>query len=221
MERRPTFRSLSRFLFVAELSFAVVLLAGCGSKLDATEPGEAYLVYRKAMLDGDVDGIWERTAPSTKQYFEDRYQQLVKMDEKIEEYLPQSDHEVARKQTGTILLDEIDGARGLFERVVEPANVSVSQARRLGSRVQKIRKSKDEKRAQVVTRSGRTYRLVKSGDDGEWYVALEKSMDTLDASFQWLDRNREALTETVNDLLESEKEKREQVIADLMDIEEK
>lgn len=219
MGRRPVSRGLPFRLLLLGLAFALVPLIGCSSKLDPTEPGEAYLMYRKAMLDGDVEGIWKRTAPSTKQYFEDRYQQLVKMEEKIEKYLPQSDHEVARKQTGTVLLDEIDGARGLFEKVTEPSNVSVSQARRLGSLVQKIRKSKDKERAQVVTRSGRTYRMVK--DDGEWYVALEKSMEALDKSFEWLDRNREALTETVNDLLESEKEKREEVIAELMDVEEK
>lgn len=197
----------------------VAVLTGCNSKLDPEEPDEAYLQYRKSMLEGNVDGIWKRTAPSTKEYFRKRYEQLVKMDEKIETYLPQTDHEVARKQTGTVLLDEVDGPRGFFTKVVEPGNVNVTRARELGSLVKKIRKSKDGERAQVVTRTGRKYRMVK-GEDGEWYVALVKSMQAVDESFEWLDRNREALTETVNDLLESEREKREEVIAELMDVEE-
>lgn len=219
MSHRPCSRSVLLRAAILGLLVAAAPLVGCESKLDPKEPGEAYLLYRKAMLEGDVDGIWERTAPSTKSYFEDRYQQLVKMDEKIEKYLPQTDHQVARKQTGTVLLDEMEGGRDLFEKVAKPGNVTVNQARELGSLIEKIRKSKEGDRAQVVTRSGRKYRLVK-GSEGEWYVALVKSMKAVDESFQWLDRNREALTETVNDLLETERKKREKVIAELMDVEE-
>jgi len=216
---RPSSKSRAARLLAALLLTTVGGLGGCQSKLDPREPDEAYLLFRRAMLDGDVEGVWMRTAPSTKSYFEDRYQQLVKMDEKIEQYLPQSDHEVARKQTGTVLLDDIDGARGLFGRVASPEKVDVSRARELGSLVEEIRKSKEGNWAKVVTRSGRTYRMVRA-EDGEWYVALVKSMRAVDESFEWLDRNREALTKTVNDLLESERQKREEVIAELMNVDE-
>ncbi len=192
--------------------------AGCGGELAPTEPDEAYLLYRKAMLEGDVEAMWKRSAESTRRYFEERYEMLHDMDRKIREYLPQSDHKLARKQTGTELLDDIDGPRGLFERIVAPEEMAVDQARRLGSQVGEIRVSKDQRRAEVETRAGRTYRLVKQEDD-EWYVALAESLEALDESFQWLERNEQALTETINDLREEEREEREEIIAELMDVE--
>ncbi|MFB6373896.1 MAG: hypothetical protein ABEN55_12480, partial [Bradymonadaceae bacterium] len=81
------------------------------------------------------------------------------------------------------------------------------------------RLSKNKKKAEVATRGGRTYRMVKQ-DDGEWYIALAESVDALDASFGWLDRNDKALTKTVNELKKEEREKREEIIAELMDVDE-
>jgi hypothetical protein len=206
-------------VFVLAVSIAAVFLAtGCSGELEPDEPDEAYLIYRKALLDGDVATMWERSSKSTHKYFERRYETLVEMDRKIREYLPQSDHKLARKQTGAELLDEIDGARGLFERIVRPDNMPVGQARELGSLVGEIRVSKDETQAKIVTRGGRTYRMVKQ-DDMKWYVALDDSLESLDKSFEWLERNDEALTQTVNDLRKEEREEREEIIADLMDVE--
>jgi len=206
-------------VILAIVASASLSLTACSGELDPTEPSEAYLLFRKALKEGDVDAMWERSADSTKRYVRQRYEQLVEMDRKIEKYLPQTDHKLARKQTGTELLDEIEDGRDLFERIVTPENLEVDEARRLGSLIEEIRLSKDKKKAEVATRGGRTYRLVKQ-DDGEWYVAVAESVDALDASFEWLDRNNEALTQTINDLRQEEREKREEIIADLMDVDE-
>lgn len=207
----------TKLLFTAILVGAVAL-AGCSGELNPEDPGQAYLLFREALVEGDVDGMWDRTAPSTREYFDERYEQLVDMDEKIKNYLPRTDHKLARKQTGTILLDEIDSGRDLFEKIVAPDGVSMSEAQRLGSLIDQIEVSKNNEEARAVTRSGRTYRLVK-GDDDEWYVRLVDSLQAVDKSFEWLERNRSAVSETVNDLLEEEQEEREEIIADLMDVE--
>lgn len=204
---------------VSVLALVSLSVSACSGELDPTEPSEAYLLFRKALKKGNVDAMWKRCSDSTKTYFEQRYEQLVEMDRKIDQYLPQTDRKLARKQTGTELLDEIENGRQLFETVVDPEKLEVDEARRLGSLVKEIRLSKDQKKAEVATRGGRTYRLVKQ-DDGEWYVALAESVQALDASFEWLDRNRKALTQTINDMKEEEREKREEIIAELMDVDE-
>lgn len=212
--------STGRWAVVASVLILVgFAVPGCSGELDPTEPSEAYLLFRKALKKGQVDAMWNRCADSTKQYFEDRHQQLVEMDRKIEKYLPQTDHKLARKQTGTELLDEVENGRALFEKIVTPKKLEVTEAGRLGSLIEEIRLSKNKKKAEVATRGGRTYRMVKQ-DDGEWYVALADSVDALDASFGWLDRNDKALTKTVNELKQEEREKREEIIAELMDVDE-
>lgn len=205
-------------LLFTTLLVGAVAFAGCSGELNPEDPGQAYLLFRDALVEGDVDGMWDRTAPSTREYFDERYEQLVDMDEKIKNYLPRTDHKLARKQTGTILLDEIDSGRDLFEEIVAPEGVSMSEAQRLGSLIDQIEVSKNNEEARAVTRSGRTYRLVK-GEDDEWYVRLVDSLQAVDESFEWLERNRSAVSETVNDLLEEEQEEREEIIADLMDVE--
>lgn len=196
----------------------LLLLPGCSNKLDPREPGEAYLLFRKALQKDDVDAMWKRCSESTHDYFNDRYNELVKMEEKIKKYLPQTDHKLARKQSGTELLEDVENGRDLFEKTVDPKKVAMSEARRLGSLIQAIRVSKDGNTAQVETRSKQKYRLVK-GEEDEWYVALADSVDAVDSSFGWLDRNRKALTKTVNDLIEEERKKREEIIAELMNVE--
>ena len=202
----------------AVLALLSLSLPACSGELDPTDPSEAYLLFRKALQKGDNDAMWNRSAESTKQYFRDRYDLLVEMDRKIEKYLPQTDHKLARKQTGTELLDELESGRDLFDKIVTPDNIDVTEARRLGSLVNEIRLSKDQKKAEVATRGGRTYRLVKQ-EDGQWYVALADSVDALDKAFAWLDRNDKALTKTINELKKEEREKREEIIAELMDVE--
>lgn len=213
----PVFRW--RFGLISVGLAVLVVAAGCGSDADPRQPAGGYQLYRQAVLKGDVETMWKRSSPSTREYFQERYDQLVKMDREIRNYLPQTDHALARKQTGTELLDEVEGPRELFEKIVQPENMPLNRARRNGSEIAKIRMGKKGEVASVETEGGRKYRVVK-GDDGEWYVDLVGSVDAVDASFQWLDDNRKALEKTVNDMVEKRREEREKIIADLMDVDE-
>lgn len=219
MTRRVVTSRIRSIVLCGGIVALCLAAVGCSGELDPTDPGEAYLLFRKAMIEDDVDKMWKRSSQGTRDYFDQRHQQLVQMQQKIEKYLPQTDHKLARKQSGTELLDELEGGRELFERVVKPDRVAMNEARRIGSQVEEIRRSKDGDKAKVQTRSGRTYRLVREGEKGQWYVSLVDSVGSVDKSFAWLDGNMEALTKTVNDLIEEEKEKREEIIAELMDVE--
>lgn len=216
---RPSRLLESAIVPLSVLLATVGFAAGCGSEEDPTKPAGAYRMYRQAVLDGDVEAIWERSSESTHEYFAERYDELVEMDQQIREYLPHTDHELARKQTGTEMLDDIDGPRGLFEKMLKPKNMPMNQARRLGSEIEKIRMGEDREVARVVAAGGREYRVV-LGEDEEWYVDIVASVDAVDKSFEWLDNNQEALEKTVNDIVEKRQEEREEIIADLMDVEE-
>lgn len=203
-------------LLVALLSFVGTF--GCSDELDPTAPDDAFYQFRDALLNGDEELMWERASESTHAYFRDRYEQLQAMDRKIERYLPQTDHKVAREQAGTVLLDEVDGPAGLFKRVVAPEKLEATKAQRIGAQIDTIRLSEDEQHAVLVTRSGQQFEMVR-GEDDEWYVALAESTNAVDESFAWLENNQSALNQTVDDLIAEERQQREKVIAELMDLE--
>lgn len=203
---------------VVTVALAVLMVAGCSSEPEPTSPGGAYRMFRAALVDGDSKAMWERCAPRTHEYFQARYDDLVTMDRKIERYMPQTDHRLARKQAGTELLDKVDGGRALFERVVRPNRIVVNQSRKLGLSVQEIRMSKDESRAVAATYAGQEFRMVK-GENGEWYVRLVESVEAVDEAFAWLRNNKTALEKTIDELVEDERSEREQVIAELFDVE--
>jgi hypothetical protein len=46
----------SVFVLVVSLAAACVT-AGCGGELEPADPEEAYISYRKALLDGDVETV--------------------------------------------------------------------------------------------------------------------------------------------------------------------
>lgn len=207
----------STMVVLAAILVAGGALVGCQSEADPTKPAGAYRMYRQAVLDGDLEAMWKRTSESSHEFFGEKYETLVEMDRQIRKYMPQTDHELARKQTGTEMLDEIDGAQGLFEKMLEPENMPLNQARRLGSEVEKIRMGKDREVARVVAAGGREYRLVR-GEDDEWYVDLVASVDAVKKNFGWLEKNEKALEKTVNDIVEKRQEEREKIIADLMDV---
>jgi hypothetical protein len=123
---------------------------------------------------------------------------------------------LARKQSGTVLLDEIEGARGLFNKVVDLKKLARSRATELGSLVGKVRIAKDKKTAQVETRGGRTYELHRT--NGEWYVNLVDSVPEVDKAFAWLDSNIEALNKTVQDRSQQQQARREEIIAQLFNV---
>lgn len=214
MLHQPVF-SGRLFHFVALLT-AVALMFGCKTERDPTDPEDAYYTFRDALIEGDADAVWERADEQTHAYYEKRYEQLVEMDENIEEYLPQTDHELAREQAGTELLDEVDDGRELFVETFEPGQMPEEEAVEVGSDVDELKLAEDESSAKVITRAGQDYLLTRDEESGEWHVMLTESTDAIDASFAWLDKNRESLRKTVEDQMADKKERREAIIADLM-----
>jgi len=193
-----------------------VVAVGCGPSEDPGDPAGGYNLFRKGLLQTDSDQVWKRLDQRSRDYFQRRYDQLVSMDRKIEQYMRPNEHRLARKQSGTVLLDEIEGPKGLFEQVVDLEKLKANRATELGSLVGGVKVQEDKKTAIIETRGGRTYRMVQQDD--EWYVNLVDSVPAVDESFKWLDKNREALAQTVNDRIEEEKERREEIIAQLFDV---
>ena len=217
MQHRQRFlRSKVSLALVGVIGSLVFVLTGCGDELDPTNPGDAYLIFRDALMEGDAETVWERTDSQTHAYFEDRYKQLVEMDAMIRRYLPQTDHKIARKQSGTVLLDKVDNGRQLFTQVFAGQSVPADEAVEVGSRVDEVRVGEKEKFARVITRAGQQYVLERNPETEQWHVMLVKSTEAVDESFGWLDFNKKALEETVEELIAEEREEREEVIAELM-----
>ena len=204
-------------IIVFGILVALGVATGCSGEPDPTTARGAYTLFQKALSAGDTAALWKRCDQRTHQYFEARYQDLVAMDRKIERYLPRTDHKLARKDAGTVLLEQVGSGRELFERVVRPAQIVVDRPKELGAEIREIRMSEDESRAVIETMAGQTFRVVRA-DDGRWRVALVDSVPAVERSFKWLANNRDALEETVNELIADEKAEREQVIAELFPV---
>jgi hypothetical protein len=196
------------------------LLAGCASELDPTEPEGAYYLFRDAMLQGDGEEVWKRTDAETHRYFQERYEDLVDMEETIEKFLPQTDHRIARKQSGAILLDEVDDGRELFLKIFTPENIPDDQAIRIGSDIDELILAEDESAAKVVTRAGQEYVLTRDEESEKWRVMLVRSSESIEESMGWVGQNESALQQTVEDLIAEERDKREAIIAELMNLKE-
>ncbi len=159
--------------------------------------------------------MWQQSDSNTHDYFEQHYQTLVQMDETITDYLPQTDHQLARRQAGTVLLDKIDDSQGLFAEVVRPQAVVIDQAKKLGLNVDKIKISEDQRAAEVVTRAEQTFHLTRE-DESRWRVNLVQSLPSLRTRLKWIDNNQSALEKTVDKRIDEEQKRREAIIADLM-----
>ncbi len=207
--------SVGLIAVVVTTALVATAIAGCGGEPDPSSPDDAYQIFRTALFEADAETMWERTDPQTRDYFEDRYERLVEMDELIERYLPQTDHRIARTQSGAELLDEIESGRLLFVTMMQPGPFVDDDAVELGARLQELRMAEDGQSAVAVTRGGQEFVLVT--DDDHWYVNLVESGSFLETTFQWLTDNEEALEQTVEDLIEEERQVREEIIADLMD----
>jgi hypothetical protein len=205
-------------LVVSLIGFVALVATGCGEETDPTSAEGAYLDARKALVEGDGARLWARCDDRTHRYFKRRYETLVQMDETIEQYLPQTDRDLARRQAGTELLDSVEGPKALFERIVRPQKLVVDQPRRLGLNIEKIQLSQDQSAAVVVTRAGQKFHLVK-GDDAHWYVDLVESVPALRERLAWIEENRTALEKTVDKRIAEERERREAVISELMGVE--
>lgn len=204
--RRPYFLLLISFL----------LLSACSSELDPMEPDGAYLLFRQALLDGDQETIWSGCDKSTHDYFQTRYDSLKAMDEDIIRYLPQADHRIAKRQSGVILTREIKDGKGLFMKVFQPDALPKTEAIALGSEIEEINLSKDEKSALVITRAAQKFYLTRESADARWFVMLPKSVPEAAAAMKWVEENQQALRQTVDDLISEERTEREVIIGELM-----
>lgn len=201
---------------VVLLCAMVGLLAGCSDELDPTNPGDAYLMFRDALFEGDSDKVWQRLDSQTHEYFQQSYVELEEMSKTIERYLPQSDHRLAKSQSGAKLLNEVSDGKTLFIRVFTPKELPNEEAYRLGSDIAEISLSEDESFAKVVTRSNQTFYLSHSKQDDQWYVMFLKSSEELKKAMGWVESNKLALSQTVDDLIAEERTEREKIIGELM-----
>ncbi len=199
---------------------ALIFATGCSGELDPTSPADGYLMFRNAMMAGDGEAVWARLDARTHEYFNASYTELTEMGETIERYLPQSDHRLAKRQSGVMLTEEVSDGKTFFLRIFTPEKLPEDEAYELGSRVDEVEVSEDGTFAKVVTRGGQEFYMTK-GDDEQWYVMLLKSSNELQQSMAWLEQNKTALRQTVDDLIAEERARREAIIADLMNPKEK
>jgi hypothetical protein len=212
---------IGRLVILAVLLVAPLVMAGCGENLDPTQPEGAYNLFRKALVSGDAEAVWQRLAPSSHEYFDEQYERLEKMDATIERYLPATDHKLAREQAGSILTDQVEGGKGLFLKVFSGASMPEDAAYEVGMNIEEVTVTEDEQSAKLLTRGGQTFILTRVEGSEEWFVMLVRSKEMSAAvkkSLGWLDANESALDKTVEDLIEEEKAKREALIAELMDL---
>ena len=197
------------------LLFSAAFLVGCRGDLDPQRPDDAYLLFRDALFAGDGQGVWNRSDDQTRKYFEEHYERLVEMNALIERYLPLTDHQLARRQSGVELIERVDSGEALFLQIFTPEQLPDDNAIHFGSTVREIRVSEDGQTAVILTRGEQEFVMMRQDKD-EWFVNLAESGDFLDEAFQWLQQNEEALEQTVEDLIAPERQVRETIIADLM-----
>lgn len=202
---------------------ALLMATGCSDELDPTEAGDAYLMFRDALWSGSAEQVWSLSDEQTHTYFQERYEELVGMDDTIDRYLPLADHRLARRQSGAVLIKEIKDGKGLFLKVFTPDKLPKEDAFRLGLDVEELAVAEDDQNAKVVTRGKQVFYLVKQkgskkGERARWHVKLVQSSEAVPGAFVWLEGNRTALQQTVDDLIAEERQQREAIIAELMNL---
>lgn len=197
------------------LGLVALFSTGCSSELDPTEPEDAYLMFRDALFAGNEEAVWGRLDPDTKTFFDTSHGELLEMDGEIDKYLPQADHRLAKRQSGAILLRNVKDGKGLFLHLMTLDKFEHDDAVELGSRVDTVAVSEDQKTAAITTRGGQKFYMTK-GEDGQWYVMFYKSSEELKKSMAWVEANKVALRQTVDDLIAEEQKKREAIVAELM-----
>src|SRR5690606_27535771 len=98
-----------------------IFALGCAENLDPKDPEGAYNLYVNALWAKDAKTVWKRVAPTTHEYFDQKYKTLQDMDETIGRYLPPTDHKIAREQAGSILTSKVKDGEGLFLEVFQPS----------------------------------------------------------------------------------------------------
>lgn len=206
---------------VSGLSFAplcvlvALLSASCAEELLPTEPEGAYMLWRQALLEGDEDAAYSYLDEETHKIFDQRVEVLRAMEKDIQRYLPQVDQKLARQQTGVVLLKQgkIDDGAGLFRALFTTEGLEVTPEIEVGTEISEIEINEAGDEAAVVAYAGQQFLLRKEGD-GVWRIASWRSM-CIERTL-WILDNRSALEQTVQDLINEEKEEMNAVIKFLL-----
>ncbi len=207
--------------FIMSILLSSIFL-GCGEKLETSDPEGTYNLYRNALFEGDSEKIYVLLAPESIAYFDDEFARLERMDETIAKYLPITDHKLARRQAGSILTDEVKDGHGLFLKIFKPSSMELSKSSRwnqspyeVGAIVDEIQVSEDGKAAKLTTKAKEEYHFEKT-EKGVWKLQLVQSAKAFQDATQWMRKNERSLQQTIDDLIEEERTKRETIIAELM-----
>jgi len=141
---------------------------GCSSEPSPNEPDGAYLIFREALLNGDIPALWESVSQSTKTHYDDAYDDLVATSECIER-LSSGDRLEARERTGISLLDQASSGEELFAIFIRLDSLIGDDTLRAGTEIDELIVDDSGERATIVTETGQLVDLVLE-DDGIWRV---------------------------------------------------
>ncbi len=194
---------------------ALCALSACADELLPQEPDGAYLLWRQALISGDADGVYDLLDKDTKAIFDERVAVFDTMSDDIVRYLPQVDQKLARQQTGVVLqLDkEIQDGRALFKAIFDPGKLEVTPGLEVGTEISDLTINETGNEAAVVVYSGQQFVLRKE-EDGIWRMASWRALSI--ERTQWILDNRDALEQTVQDLINEEKEETDAIIKFLL-----
>ncbi len=203
----------SVFLLASLIALSAI---SCAEELLPTEPEGAYLIWRQALLEGNADVAYDHLDEQTRAVFEERVEVLNVMSEDILRYLPRTDQRLARQQTGAVLLKEkgIEDGRGLFKVLFKPEAMKVTPEIEVGTEVSSVEINETGDEAAIVVYAGQQF-LLRKEEDGIWRITSWRTL-SLERT-QWILDNRDALEQTVQDLINEEKEEMDAVIKYLLD----
>ena len=179
---------------------------GCEEELRPEEPKGAYLLWREALLQGDVDGVYKYLDQDTHKLLDERVTVLKELEGDISRYLPQVDQKIARKQTGAVLLrdhKDLEDGRALFGLIYQPGSLKITPEVRVGSEVSDVELNEAGDIASVVTYGGDQY-YFKRESDSVWRTGAWLTL--ADERTRWVLDNQTALEQTVQDLISEEQE---------------
>lgn len=198
-------RALRPWAALGVLWVAAVFAVGCQEEYLPDNPEGAYMLWRQALLSGDTAGVYELLDEDTHKVLDERVEVMRVMSEDIVRYLPQVDQKLAREQTGVVLLRKHDMETGadLFEVLFEPDKLEVTPSVEVGTEISEMTLNEAGDEAVIVVYSSQQF-LMRRGQDGRWRVSSWRTL-CLERT-QWILDNRDALEQTVQDLINEEKE---------------
>ena len=207
---------------VTLLAICLVLVgtSSCKDEVILDEPAGGYMAFRDAVLETKAGEVYECLDKETKDVYETRLATLQAMDERISKFLPQVDRRLAREQTGVVLLKEknLQSGKDLFVLLFQGDQIIRTEGLENGTAVSYVETNDTGKQAVVKTYANVQYHMVKEEDD-VWRVAQWKELS--EARTKWIVDNKSTLEQTVEDLINEEKEEVDKVIAFLLKEEKK